>query len=54
MTVKTAFIEADGITDGENATALDYGDTLLKGGKVTQAEYDMKQAEAKRIMEERK
>jgi lipopolysaccharide/colanic/teichoic acid biosynthesis glycosyltransferase len=53
-TVKTAFIKVEGITDGENATALDYGDALLKDGMITQAEYDKKQAEAKRILEERK
>ena len=53
-TVKTAFIKAEGITDGENATALDYGDVLLKAGKVSQNEYDQKQNEAKRILEERK
>ena len=28
-TVKTAFIKAEGITDGENATALDYGDSTI-------------------------
>ena len=53
-TVKTAFIKAEGITDGENATALDYGDVLLKAGKVSQNEYDQKQSEAKRILEEQK
>ena len=51
-TVKTAFIKAEGITDGENATALDYGDALLKAGKVSQEEYDCKQYEAKKILEE--
>lgn len=50
-TVKTAFIKAEGITDGENATALDYGDALLKAGKVSKEEYNMKQVEAKRILE---
>lgn len=50
-TVKTAFIKAEGITDGENATALDYGDALLKVGKVSKEEYNMKQVEAKRILE---
>ena len=51
-TVKTAFIKAEGITDGENATALDYGDALLKNGKVSREEYDQKQAEAKQFLEE--
>lgn len=52
-TVKTAFIKAEGITDGENATALDYGDVLLREGKVSREEYNQKQFEAKRILEER-
>ena len=42
-----------GITDGENATALDYGDTLMKAGKITREEYDALQAKAIRILEER-
>lgn len=52
-TVKTAFLKAEGITDGENATALDFGDALLKAGKVGREEYDRKQNEAKRILKER-
>ena len=52
-TVKTALIKAEGITDGKNATALDYGDALLKAGKVSQEEYDLKQDEANRILETR-
>ncbi len=51
-TVKTAFIKADGITDGENATALDYGDALLKECKIDRASYDVLQAEAKVLIEE--
>ena len=46
-----AVFKRSGITDGENATALDYGDALLKAGKVTKAEYDQKQAGAKRLLE---
>lgn len=53
-TVKTAFIKAEGITDGENATALDYGDALLKDRKVSREEYNEKQAEARKILERRK
>lgn len=49
-TIKTAFIKADGITDGENATALDYGDALLKAGKVSKTEYDNLQIHAKDIL----
>lgn len=51
-TVKVAFIKAEGITDGENATALDYGDALLKSGKVTPEKYNALQAYAKHILEE--
>lgn len=39
-----------GITDGENATALDYGDALLKAGKISKAKYDALQAEAKLLL----
>ena len=51
-TVKTAFIKAEGITDGENATALDYGDALLKAGKVSQEKYDALQAHARNLIKE--
>ena len=39
-TIKTALIKQEGITDGENATALDYGDVLLKEGKISEQQYD--------------
>ncbi len=39
-----------GITDGENATALDYGDALLKAGKISKAKYDALQTEAKLLL----
>ena len=51
-TVKTAFIKAEGITDGENATALDYGDALLKAGKVGKPQYDALQAYARNLIAE--
>ena len=51
-TIKTAFIKAEGITDGENATALDYGDALLKVGMVTKSEYDKQQMRAKELLAE--
>ena len=51
-TVKTAFIKAEGITDGENATALDYGDALLKDGKVSKSQYDALQAHARNLIAE--
>lgn len=40
----------EGITDGENATALDFGDELLKDGKVDQAIYNNCQIEAKKLL----
>ncbi len=48
-----AVFKRSGITDGENATALDYGDALLRAGKVSQEEYNCKQIEAKKILEHR-
>ena len=51
-TVKTAFIKAEGITDGENATALDYGDALLKASKVSRPQYDALQAYARNLIAE--
>ena len=44
--VKVAFIKQEGITDGENSTALDYGDVLLKCGHISKEQYDVLQAEA--------
>ncbi|MCR5610041.1 MAG: sugar transferase [Lachnospiraceae bacterium] len=43
MTVMKAFIKKEGITEEGYATAADYGDYLLKTGKVSQDEYDKKQ-----------
>lgn len=47
-----AVIKRSGITDGENATALDYGDTLLKSGKVSKTQYDTLQVYAKNLINE--
>ena len=52
-TIKTAFIKADGITDGENATALDFGDALLKEGKVDKEQYDFLRSQAAVLLAER-
>ncbi len=52
LTIKTAFINAEGITDGENATALDYGDALLREEKVSKEKYDVLQVEAISIISE--
>ena len=53
-TIKTAFIKAEGITDGENATALDYGDVLLKEGKVNREQYDFLRFQASALLADRK
>lgn len=50
-TVIKAFVKQEGITDGDMATAEDYGDYLLHNGKVSQKEYDEKQEEAKRLLD---
>lgn len=51
-TVAVVF-KRSGITDGENATALDYGDALLKAGKISHAEFNAKQVEARQLLEDR-
>lgn len=45
-TVGKAFIKHEGITEGDMATAEDFGDYLLSRGRVGKEEYDLKQAEA--------
>ena len=47
-----AVFKRSGITDGENATALDYGDALLKAGKVSKEQYDALQAHARNLIKE--
>ena len=42
----------EGITEEGQATALDFGDELLKEGKVDQETYDKKQAEANEILKD--
>lgn len=49
-TVKKAFIKQEGITQDDMATAEDLGDYLLRNGRVTFEEYEKKQAEAKKIL----
>lgn len=46
QTVMKAFVKQEGITDGDMATAYDYGDWLLKEGKVSKEVYDELQKEA--------
>ncbi len=48
-TVKKAFIKQEGITQDDMATAEDFGDYLLRMGKVSSKEYMMNQNKAKMI-----
>lgn len=50
QTVIKAFVKQEGITDGEMATAYDYGDWLLKENKISREEYEKKQKEAKKML----
>lgn len=50
QTVLKAFVKQEGITDGDMATAEDFGDYLLHSGKVSQEEYEKKQEEARMIL----
>ena len=47
-----AVFKRSGITDGENATALDYGDTLLEAGKVSKEQYEAGIAHARNLIME--
>ncbi len=51
-TIKTALIKQEGISADNMATAEDYGDYLLRVGRVTKEEYDLKQEEAKSLLAE--
>ena len=42
----------EGVTEDGMATATDFGDYLLQSGQISREEYDSKQAEARRILEE--
>ena len=50
QTVMKAFVKKEGITEGDMATAEDFGDYLLRTGKITQEEYERKQQEAREIL----
>lgn len=50
-TVMKAFIKQEGITQDDMATAEDYGDYLLRTNIINKESYDVKQAEAKQILE---
>lgn len=49
QTVMKAFVKQEGITDGDMATAYDYGDWLLKKGKVTKEEYEKSKKKLKPV-----
>ena len=53
QTVMKAFVKKEGITEGDMATAEDFGDYLLKKGKVSKEEYDKKQEQGKMILNEK-
>ncbi len=50
MTVKNAFFSQEGITEDGLETTEDFGDYLLRAGKITKEEYDRKQAEAAALL----
>lgn len=49
-TVKKAFIKQEGITQDDMATAEDFGDYLLRNGKIDEKAYGQKQEQAKKIL----
>ena len=51
-TIKKAFIKQEGISQDDMATAEDFGDYLLRTGKISQEEYQDKQRIAKQILTE--
>lgn len=53
-TIKKAFIHQEGISQGEMATAEDFGDYLLRVNEVDQVNYDKKQRESEKIIEFRR
>lgn len=50
-TVEKVFVSKEGITETGMATATDYGDYLLERGRVSHEEYEMKQKQAKELLE---
>lgn len=51
-TIDKAIIHRYGITDGESATAKDFGEYLLSQGYITQEEFNEKNMEAERILKD--
>lgn len=54
QTVLKAFIKQEGITEGDMATAQDFGDYLLGKGEVSKEEYEQRQSQAKKILNNEK
>ncbi len=50
QTVMKAFVKQEGITEDDMATAEDFGDYLLRTGRVSPEEYEKKQAEARELL----
>ena len=50
QTVMKAFVKQEGITDGDMATAYDYGDWLLKIGEITEEEYKKRREVANSLL----
>lgn len=53
QTVMKSFVMQEGITTNDMVTSEDYGDYLLRIGKVNQTEYELKQVLAKQILKEK-
>lgn len=51
QTVIKAFVKQEGITEGDMATAEDYGDYLLRKSRISRNEYAERQASIERIEE---
>lgn len=54
QTITKAFIKQEGITEGEMATAQDYGDYLLEKGMISKEMYQVMQKKAQLLIDERK
>lgn len=54
LTIITALIKREGITEDEMATAMDYGDYLVEQEKIAGVDYERKQEEARNILAERR
>ena len=53
QTIVKAFIRQEGITEGDMATAQDYGDYLLEKGMINKKKYQMMKKKAQLLVDER-